>query len=73
MQKLSGIYTLTTKKKAYYIEVRTDKPAHPEFVSRTTSDYTEHKNVPLLGSKVERAENMKKDRSQSEENKTRPE
>jgi hypothetical protein len=44
MQKLSGIYSLTTKKTAYHIEVGTNKPvAYPEFVSKTTADFTQDK------------------------------
>jgi hypothetical protein len=43
MQKLSGIYSLTTKNTAYYIEVGTGKKAQPEFFSKTTADLTDDK------------------------------
>ncbi len=62
MQKLSGIYTLTTKKTAYHIEVGTSNPAQPELVSRPTTDFNQNKKSPLLEKKVGSAKNMKKDR-----------
>jgi hypothetical protein len=68
MQKLSGIYSLTTKKTAYHIEVGTNKPAaYPEFVSKSTADFTQDKKSPLLGLKEDIAKNMKIDRSQSDD------
>jgi hypothetical protein len=49
MQKLSGIYSLTTKKTAYHIEVGAGKQEQPEFISKTTADLADDNQSPLLG------------------------